>query len=166
MNLQPDFSQELNRLAGQPALLPASVVCQHTQPDATLYVHVHDADRLACSLGDVRVAVPHLAGCSFATLTTWAQQLASRLTYLLEDVGLLELDENAGQVLMRSRQPATNGAGKAFYEVRLQANADNSFTLSRVVTQPGQSRQAVEMQLTQEVAVRLLNDIIETMPTS
>ncbi len=62
-------------------------------------------------------------------LRAWGDRLASRLTYLMEPLVVLEHDPVGGEVELRSQSPTAKAGHRSYYEVRL--NPPRSLTLSR-----------------------------------
>ena len=73
-----------------------------------------------------------LAGRSADDLKKWAERLASRVTYLMEPLILLELDATAGEAELRSQSPTARGELRSFYQARLNGR-EGTLKLSRVV---------------------------------
>lgn len=122
-------------------------------------------DRLGCALQQIRLRVPALAGCDTDKLTEWAEALSRRVTYLLEGLGPIEIDRNSGQVLVRSNPPGHQPDGTSYYEVLLQSDTGGNFSLRRyraVKGSPGRTQ--VDVHLTHEVLLRLVDDLLETIP--
>jgi hypothetical protein len=92
-------------------------------------------------------------------LRSWADRLAARVTYLMEPLVVIELDEVAGEVELRSQSPTARGALKAYYEVRL--NKQGVLRLSRVVFDDAtRRRRPAHCQMTREALERLTDDLV------
>lgn len=92
-------------------------------------------------------------------LRRWGDRLASRLTYLMEPLVVLEQDPVAGEVELRSQSPTARSGNRSFYEVRL--NRQGTLVLSRVAfDEATRKRQPIACQLTREVLDRLTEDIV------
>src|SRR5580704_15121202 len=104
---------EIRKLAGHLAQVPKTVAV--SGPDGIdLAVDVTAADSLSCSCRELRMRVPALNGADAAVLKKWAEALCSRVTYLLEQLGPLEIDSQAKQVLIRSKSPDERDSSKTF----------------------------------------------------
>lgn len=87
-----------------------------------------------------------------------ASGIASRLTYLMEPLVILENDQVGGEVELRSQAPTARGDQRAYYEVRL--NRQGSLKFSRVAfDQATRKRKPVDCQMTREVLERLTDDL-------
>ncbi len=53
------------------------------------------------------------------TLRSWAENIANRVTGLLEPLKLLEVDETRQEAILRSAAPTKKGASLTYYEVHL-----------------------------------------------
>ena len=123
MSISQKLSGELKQLAGHagPSL---RTVCVAVPPGrADMAIDFTAVDSLSCSLREIRVRVPSLSGASVDVLRQWATDLCRRVTYLLENIGPLEVDADAGQVLVRSTPPDRQADATTFYEVLLQSHA-------------------------------------------
>lgn len=124
-------------------------------------------DSLSCAVRELRLNVPALSGAGFDVLKTWAARLCQRVTYLLENIGPLELEPDSGRLLIRSTTPERQDGTRKYYEILLQSHAGGQFTLRRYRYEAGGAGRAqVEMPLTHEVLGKLLGDLVETAPTA
>ena len=132
-----------------------------------------DRARLALNLtarGPVGLALDGLdysetgrADLSDEALRTWGNRLASRLTYLMEPLVVLEVDAQAGEAALRSQAPTPRGDRRSFYEVRLRR--EGSLHLRRVAfDEATRRRQIVPCQMTIEVLERLTDDLVASLP--
>lgn len=96
---------------------------------------------------------------SDADLGDWSHRIASRVTYLMEPLVVLEHDTVGGAVEMRSEAPTARGELRSFYEMRLGRKGDVS--LSRVTFDATtRRRRATSCQMTREVLERLADDLV------
>ena len=127
-------------------------------------------DSMSCAMEELRLSLPglaNLANQSFQVIEDWAKALSSRITYLLEQIGPLEFDPQAGEAMIRSTKPSQLPHGTVYYEFLLKSASGNSVTLKRYEAKAGQpGRHAVTMQLTHEVLVRLVQDMLDTLPAT
>ena len=122
-------------------------------------------DRLSCSISAIRLSVPTLQNVAVDVLRKWATGLSARVTYLLENLGPLEIDPNTGKVLIRSTPPDQQPDGTKYYEIILESQSQGNFTLKRYRCEKGRAgRDTVEMHLTHEVLLKLLDDLIDSIP--
>jgi hypothetical protein len=151
--LQPNAAAALAALASpspSPQTLVASdgrrkIVCQL----ATL-------DSLACRCDELALETDELAAASVDRLKEISQNLAGRLTYLLEAISPIEIDPERCVVQMRSSPPQKNDDGTTYYELLVERGG--RLALSRHQKQPGAVRQTISAELTREVLLRLIGD--------
>lgn len=86
-----------------------------------------------------------------------ANFLCQRLTYLLETLELVELDQTSSTALLRSSKPF---AGQ-YYEVEVQAGEKLSFM--RYKAMDGEKREAIDFSFTIESFERLAEDLAEAL---
>lgn len=166
MKFSQQIEQQLSTLIG---LAPGSlqVVAFSNADNIRLEIDFTAVDMMGCSLKELRLNVPTLQSADAQTLKQWADAFCLRVTYLLENLGPLEIDSNQAQVLIRSTPPDTSGPATQYYEIQLYSQANGNFSLSRYLVQQGQpGRNQVEMQLTHEVLKKLVDDLVDTIPVS
>jgi hypothetical protein len=127
------------------------------------------------TVGDVRFACDLLAletlACAFTrfelTNAAWASQpiagvqriaenLARRLTYLLEPIRPIETDADECVVQMRSNPPRQNEDRTSYSELHVRRGG--VLSLCRYEKQPGDPRRQVPIHVTREVFRHLLDD--------
>jgi len=156
---------EIRKLAGHGG--PDAKSISISEPDGVeLSVDVTAADSMSCSCRELRMRVPALSGAAATVLKKWAEALCARVTYLLEQLGPLEIDLQGKQVLVRSKSPDKRDSAATFYEVLLQSQGAGLFTLRRYRrdTQAA-SRVPVDLRTTHEVLEKLADDLIATIPS-
>lgn len=164
MNISDQITAELNKLTGFNG--PGTTVASAAGPDGmTVEAELAAVDQFGSLVREVRAEAPKLAGAGFDVLKTWGESLSRRLSYLLETLALLEVDEEQGQVLIRSNPPDRQGSATTYYEVLLRQDGPGRFALRRYEARKGiAGRSPVDMQLTHEVLKRLARDLVETAP--
>ncbi|MBW2306237.1 MAG: hypothetical protein JRG73_04810 [Deltaproteobacteria bacterium] len=124
-------------------------------------VELADAGRLGClamSLQVERTAGPEAADVPPAALNVRAEQLTKRLGYLMEDLGLVEIDCREGVCQIRSTPPASEEKGVSYYELILEEKG--RATLTRYEKSAGETRRTPRsMNFSLEVLQRLVDDL-------
>ena len=93
----------------------------------------------------------------------WGNNLASRVTYLMEPLVLLEVDDRVSEVQLRSQSPTLRSDKRSFYEVRIQK--PGVLHLSRVAfDESSRKRTPAPCQMTREVLERLADDLVASIP--
>ena len=158
------MSNELRRLAGHTG--PTSVIARAIAADGTtIEAEMVAVDAHGCLVRAVQATSPRLTGGGVTLLQEWGEALSRRISYLLETLGLLEIDQEQGQVLIRSNPPDRQGNTTSYYEVLLSEEGPGRFVLRRYETQKGTGgRAATDMQLTHQMLARLARDLVETTP--
>ena len=163
MSIRDDIEAELTALGGQSGWV--AVQTTTARGPVAVRIDVVTVETLGCQVESVTLSAGFLAGLSVADLKDWSERLSERLTYLLESIGPLEVDEENGEVLMRSTQPHQLPSGREYYELMLAASGTDSVSLKRYRSTKGTpGRDVVDMTLTREVVGRLVDDLIATMP--
>jgi hypothetical protein len=156
--------KDIRKLAGHVGSAPRTVAISDSS-GVDLAVDVTAADSMSCSCREIRMRVPHLSGVGADVLKKWAENLCSRVTYLLEQLGPLEIDAEGKQALIRSKSPDKRDDSTSFYEVLLQSQGAGLFTLRRYRrNQQTALREQVDLGTTYETLEKLADDLIATIP--
>jgi hypothetical protein len=113
-------------------------------------------DAIGCSFRQLVYLTDKWAETTVNELKQLCQQLAERLTYLLEPIEALETDSEHCVVQMRSRPPTRVQGGASYYE--LVASRGGELTLVRFEKVPGKPRTIIPAHVTREVFERLASD--------
>lgn len=93
-------------------------------------------------------------------LRGWGDRLAQRVTYLMEPLVVLEVDDAGGTVELRSQSPTPRGQLRSYYEVQLRK--EGTLRLERIAFDATtRRRQATTFQLSREVLERLADDLAD-----
>ncbi|MBI3863218.1 MAG: hypothetical protein HY290_15105 [Planctomycetia bacterium] len=161
MSLQAQITQSLAGLKG--SAFPKTIGWA-TGTRTAVEVDFTAVDSLGCAFAELRVAADELQGVPFDRLKTWAENLCRKVTYLLEHIGPLEADAEVQTVLVRSTPPTKQPDQTTFYEMLVRA--PGVLSLRRYVRTAGQAdRTPCDLQVTHEVLVKLVQDIVAAVPT-
>lgn len=156
MNYFDTIELELNRTAmlGRGKLTA-------TADSGVLEVDMVSGDSLAVAFESFTFRSDRLAAVDTAALSRIADRLASKLTYLLEPLRVIEVDGQAGALQMRSHPPYQQEKQTRYYEVLVQRGG--SLSLVRYERQAGQARSSIAATVTREVFHRLAADFAEAV---
>ncbi len=164
MDLSIQITNELKQLTGLRTEQPKAVKLDDDDGNC-LIIDFTAVDSMSCSFWEMRLRVASLDGAGLDILKSWAENLCQRVTYLLENIGPLECDEESNQVLLRSTPPDKKPEATKFYEMILHAQEDGTLSLRRFQSQNGQAgRKQVDIQTTCEVLCKLVGDLVESIP--
>jgi len=152
MNFRDELRTKLAALIG--AVGPQSIAIDGGA--SRLVAELDECDRLACAVRKFTFVTDRLAGADVERLRKISQALSSRLTYLLEPIGAVEIDADSCTLQMRSTQPQKDDDGTSYYELLVRRGGE--IGLLRYAKAPGQSRRAISAHLTHEVLGRLAGD--------
>jgi hypothetical protein len=91
-----------------------------------------------------------------------AEQLASRITGLLEPLRLIEVDDTRSVAQLRSQNPLTRDDERFYYEVMLQGDGTTQLRRFQAVPAPrtdAGKRQQVAFTLTHEALAKFVADL-------
>jgi hypothetical protein len=154
MSLQADIERELQRIQA----VAGRGLLQIDTASGRLEADLLAVDAVGCALETLAYTTTKLATASLDDLKRISQQLTSKLTYLLEPIGLVEADRDRAAIQLRSSPPKKGEDGTSYYELLVRRGGD--VTLSRYQKKPGQIRQIVPANFTREVLVRLADDFV------
>jgi len=150
------MKSELNRLTS----LPAGSLPPQFRVDTgcgQLECEIVDVNPLACSIQSLVYTTKQLADASPETLRKICDNLAYKLSYLLEPIRAVEFDANACTVQMRSNPPQRDGDGTSYYE--LLVSRGGHVQLCRYNKPKGSERRIIPATFTTEVFLRLAVDL-------
>jgi hypothetical protein len=151
MGYHDDIRRDLNAAA-----VAGSDALRAQTDNGTLEATIARADSMSVAFSSFLFTSDKLATAETPALSRIADQLASRLTYLLEPLRVIEVDGQAGAVQMRSHPPYQRQEQTRYYEVLVQRGG--SVSLLRYERQPGEPRTAIPATVTEEVFFRLADD--------
>jgi len=111
---------------------------------------------LACAVTSLSLRADKLSGMSADALKKVAEDLSTRLTYLLEPISPIETDAEGCTVQMRSNPPQKEDDRTSYFELLVSRNGELS--LCRYTRSAKTERQQIPAQLTREVLLRLTSD--------
>lgn len=152
--IQPDIERELKRIQAVSGRGLLQVDCEVGRVEADLLA----VDAIGCSFQTLGLVTAKLADASLENLKSVSETLISRLTYLLEPIGVVEADADRCAVQLRSNPPKKGEEETSYYELMVRRGGD--VTLSRYSKKSGQLRQIVPAHITREVLARLADDFV------
>jgi len=159
MSLQDKLGEQLNRweAAGASA---APYTFDMEEDNYRLHCEFNAMGTLGCALGHMTASGGKLASASIDELKSVSETLAARLTYLLEPVAPIEIDQDGCVIQMRSDPPHREQEDWIYYELLVHPGR---VTLRRFRKEKHQPREAVSAFLTREVLVRLAKDLVAVL---
>jgi hypothetical protein len=119
-------------------------------------------DAIGLSFQQLMLETDELAGATMDRLKAISEDLAKRLTYLMEPISPIEFDADGCTVQLRSSPPQKDDDGTAYYELLVHQGGDLS--LRRYHKSAGGQRQSIPANVTREVFVRLVGDLDAAIP--
>jgi hypothetical protein len=154
MDIKTDIQRELKRIAAVSGKGLLQVDVDSGRIEADLLA----VDAIGCSFQTLGYTTDKLAAATLDELKEISETLTGRLTYLLEPIGLVEVDRDRAAVQLRSNPPQKGDDGTSYYELMVRRGGD--VTLSRYQKKSGQMRQIVPANITREVLQRLAEDFV------
>ena len=163
MSLATKISKSLISLHGYSSDQPTCAIW--TERGVRVEVDFTAVDRLSCSMRELRLQADCLQNVSFDKIQEWADEICRRVTYLLENIGALEKDDEQKKILVRSTPPGKQDGSTVFYEAIL--HAPTGVTLQRFRSDSAQTgREQIDMHCTHEVLTKLVDDLVDSVPRS
>lgn len=157
MMLKKQFEDAL-RSAGGPQTITAH------DPPRSVHCTLSEATALAVNVDALVLETSELAAATVDQLEDMSRDLSSRVNYLLEPIGPIEIDADECTVQMRSMPPQKDDDGRSYYELLVKRGGELS--LRRYRKEPGQPRSVIPATLTREVLVRLVGDFCAVLDAS
>lgn len=129
----------------------------HPESGWAVAVDAGQVEVLGCRVWEV--SLRRLQPAPVADLKARAEQLAGRVTGLLEPLRLVEVDAGRGLAQLRSDRPGQCGDGQFYYEVLLQADGGTSVRRYQAPAADQPRRQQVPFTLTHEALAKLVTDL-------
>lgn len=155
MNIKEQTRVALNGLG---TFSHGTQVLEATESGRHLRVELVALDRLACAFDRLSLTSDALRGAGTERLKQVAEKLSGSLTYLLEPISPIEIDAHGCMVQMRSNPPQKESDRTTYYELLVQDSGELS--LCRYVRQAGQERCRIAAEVTREVLLRLVGDVV------
>lgn len=157
------ISESLARLKGTDTVDP-TVVAWSDDKQFAVEVEFVAVDSLSCAFRELRFSAFTLRDASLDVLQSWSRNLCQRITYLLEHIGPLEVDLLSKTILIRSTPPDRNNGTVSFYEILIEPVG--GLRLRRQSRSRGEvDSQQLNIQVTHEVLCKLVQDLINSVPT-
>lgn len=151
MTMQVEVKQRLDVAAGEDT--PATLIVNHDRDQVE--IALLGIDSIGCAFDYLSYRTPRLEQLDSTQLKELGEQLAKRVTYLLEQIRPIEIDGQAATLQLRSQRPQQHQNGKRYYEVLAQPG---SILLCRYEKSPAASRKRVPANVTREVMIQLVSD--------
>src|SRR5262249_44148854 len=135
----------------------ANLEVAHPESGWTAGLQADRVEALSCRLWEL--TLKPAAGAAPPDLKARAEQLAARVTGLLEPLSLLEVDAAQGVAQLRSDKPGHWGDGQFYYEVLLHAGGGTSVRRYQAPGKDQPRRQQVPFTLTHEALAKLVTDL-------
>jgi hypothetical protein len=126
----------------------------------TLHLTADRCDELGCLVWDasLRKTTPP-ADRGADALRQWANQVASRVTGLLEPLRVVEVDGSRDEALLRSQEPTDRSGQLSYYEVRLRGRGEATIGRYRASHAIGSKREQIAFAITHEGLAKLCADL-------
>ena len=160
MTLSRKIADAIEAHARHAAGAPGAIRAETDAHRIALHDAVGGPVGVGCTALDFAATDPDPA-LSGAALRAWGDRLAGRLTYLMEPLVVLEVDDLVGSAKLRSQAPTARGDVRSYYEIRL--GRDRSLRLRRISFDDAtRQRRPAPCQFTGEVVERLADDLVAT----
>lgn len=149
-------TESLNALSGLSGPLPQTLAVD--EPGVRLRANITALDVLACAFDALNVEIDALATADLDRLKEVSDHLAYQLSYLLEAIATIEVDQDSCTVLLRSTPPQKAGGDTTYYELLVKQGG--LLSLARYTKVAGDPlRRRVDCAVTREVFGRLCQDM-------
>src|SRR5260370_1426117 len=119
---------------------------------------IDKADALSCQLAEVALTRATPAAWDAHALRARAETIAAKVTGLLEQLRLIEVDGLRGEALLRSTAPTSRSEKRFHYELRVTGTGNASLRRFQAALDPVAKREPVAFSLTHEALGKFLDD--------
>ncbi len=151
MTIQQQVESELTRWGGEPTQLTIDTEV------GQVAAQIQDLDRIGCTFSSLAVRSDRLAGATPDQMRQVGDDLAGRLSYLMEPISPIEIDREGAVVQLRSQPPQQDDDGATYFELLVRRDG---LTLERYQKAVGAVRQKVPAQVTRVILGRLADDMV------
>ncbi len=116
-------------------------------------------DELSCRVWEITLRRNRKIEASSAALQEWADRAARQVTSLLERIGVVEVDPQRNEALLRSETPARRGSKVTYFEILLRGTKSATLRRFRAYQEPGHRREQVAFPLTHEALAKVVSDL-------
>jgi hypothetical protein len=152
--IRSDIERELKRIQAVRGRGLLQVDCEAGRVEADLLA----VEPIGCTFQTLGLSTAKLANSSLDELKAISEALTTKLTYLLEPIGVVEADADRCSIQLRSNPPQKGEEETSYYELMVRRGGD--ITLSRYSKKTGQLRQIIPAHVTREVLGRLAEDFL------
>ncbi len=137
-------------------VLPCTVTVEESPSRLTL--NLTALDTVGVAFTTMEFAATSRPEWGSEALKEWGERLSKRVSYLMEPLKVLEVNDQGGEVQMRSQSPTPRADQRAYYEMRLFRQG--TLRMERYAfDETTRHRRQVPCQLTRETLERLADDI-------
>ena len=116
-------------------------------------------DELSCRVWEITLRRTRKIEASSAALQEWADRAARQVTSLLERIGVVEVDPQRNEALLRSQTPARRGQMVSYFEILLRGTKSATLRRFRAYQEPGHRREQVAFPITHEALAKVISDL-------
>ncbi len=135
-----------------------STVVEAAEDACKVVLRLREASGVGVALEALEFSTTRRDAWSPDALRAWGDRIASRLTYLMEPLVVLELDPIGGEAEIRSQTPTRRGEQYSYYQIRL--HKDGGLRLVRTLFNAEERTKTPGLcRFTNEVLERLVDDL-------
>lgn len=126
-------------------------------------IRVADFDKYSFLIDDLRIRnVKNTTQLTLDDLKSQAQKLSTQITYLPEELKVVEIDQQNAKAQLLSKKPRTIQSARSYYEVILEKN--RTVHLKRFQFDNDKKvRKQVPFQITQDILENLIHDLADAV---
>lgn len=152
---------QIDRELAAAAMIGAGARIEVPCTTGRVIVELLSVDAIGCGLDFLCFESTLLSAATVADLQKVSERLIGRVNYLLEPMGVLEVDRESCVLQMRSMPPDRDEEGTRYYELWVRRGGE--VALTRYQKRKGQLRERVAAHLTREVVSRLAADFVASV---
>jgi hypothetical protein len=124
---------------------------------------IDKVDAMSCQLTEVALTPATPAAWDAPALRARAETVATKVTGLLEQLRLIEIDALRGEAILRSTAPTSRSKKRFHYEMRISGTGTASLRRYQAALDPVAKREPVAFGLTHEALGKFLDDVTNSL---
>ena len=116
-------------------------------------------DELGCRVWEMTLRRTRKLASSASALQSWADRAAERVTSLLEELRVVEVDPQRNEALVRSSTPTCREQTVSYFEVLLRGTKSATLRRFHAYQEPGHRREQISFPITHEALAKVVADL-------
>ena len=136
-----------------------SLIIPDEETGWTVNLTANRHDDLGCLAWEMILRRTAIAEDVNVSLSSWAEEIAERVTSLLEPLRVVEVDLARNEALLRSEKPTPRGEAVLYYEVHLKGTQEAVLRRYQGFHETSKHRAQIAFPMVHEALIRVIREI-------